>query len=108
MDKAQLKSDIANAEMNMEHLQQLYEERACLCEEQCQQIAELDIVLANYPYIVHVENGTICAENYEGYKAILKAISKVAVEDFADGLKPVLFNYYDSDIDNLLEERGYK
>lgn len=42
MDKKQLESDIFNTNMNLEHLQKLYEERATLCEEQDRQIFELE------------------------------------------------------------------
>lgn len=41
MDKKQLECDVFNANMNLEHLQKLYDERAALCEEQDRIIVEL-------------------------------------------------------------------
>jgi hypothetical protein len=87
MDNEQLKIDIANERMNLEKVQELYEERACLCEEQDRQLAELDMVLANYPYFVHFRYGTIAAQNHEEYEKLLAKFSKAAIEDFAEDLK---------------------
>ncbi len=90
MDKEQLESDIINARMNLEHLRELYEDRACLCEEQDRQIAELNLVLANYPYMVLLADGAICAENHEGYERILASISANAVNEVLEELKNTL------------------
>ena len=90
MDNEQLKTDICNARMNLEHIRELYEERANLCEEQDRQLLELDFILANYPYMVHFGNGTMCTENHREYERLLASISANAVNEVLEELKTTL------------------
>ena len=47
-------------------------------------------------------------EEKNAYKDIVDTCENGAREEFAEKLKPLLFNYYDSDIDNLLKEMRNK
>lgn len=40
----------------------------------------------------------------ESHAPIIKKARAEAIKEFAERLKPILFNYYDSDIDNLVKE----
>lgn len=88
MDNEQLKSDIANERMNLEKVQELYEERACLCEEQERTILVLEAEIERLrPPEAKIKN--------EARKEFWEALKEYM--DMNDGIKV-------SDVDSFLKE----
>lgn len=98
MDNEQLKSDIVNERMNLEKVQELYEERACLCEEQERTIMEREAEIERLrPFGTQVEvSKKIEAKiKNEARKEFWEALKEYM--DLNDGIKV-------SDVDSFLKE----